>query len=698
MSAARSDHRLASLLNPSAVAVVGATDRLGAFTGDTVHNLLRFGFPGAVHPVNPNRTEVAGLPCVPSLRDLSTPVDCAVLAVGADRVIDVLADCVATGIHSAIVTASGFGEGGAGPTGVARRADLDAFLVEHPMALLGPSTTGLINLADAFVPRAATNLLAADQLRAGPVAVISQSGASNNIVFNRAQEHGLGVGLAVATGLQANVSVWDVVDYTLLDDRYSVLAVLVEELGPPQVWRRYLAAARESGRSVVVCKVGRSDRGAAAVATHSGSIAGIWDAQEQALRDAGAILVDDLDQLWEVAALCASWGPPTGPVRLGAVAMSGGEGALITDLADAADLEMPDVSAEFEAVVADNLTLTRGSNPFDPSGEVLGRPRVLEPVLRSFLSEASFDRVLVAWHILDDHVLTDAWPQVLALFAEQRHRVVVSGWPLSGLPAWRRLCTADGPPLVAGSHRAVAAIAAYARGATSAGSGVAPPPVARWTARMDAASSYLEVREILAGLGVDFGAGRVVGTADDAAAAAREYGYPLVLKVDGPSIRHKSAAGLVAVGLRSEEQVRAAYERLAGPADAPTVVVAEEHVLGELQLFLGVRVDEEIGPILLVGSGGSAVEFLGDVVVGPPRPAEFAELLGRSAIGRFLLDRAPGTVAGLTEMSSALLELCGDDRVRSVELNPVVVDLTSGRVRAVDARVGLAPDPTGRDR
>lgn len=698
MSAARSDHRLARLLNPSAVAVVGATDRLGAFTGDTVHNLLRFGFPGAVHPVNPNRTEVAGLPCVPSLADLSAPVDCAVLAVGADRVIDVLADCVAVGIDSAIVTASGFGEGGAGASGVARRAALDAFLAEHPMALLGPSTTGLINLADAFVPRAATNLLAADQLRAGPVAVISQSGASNNIVFNRAQEHGLGVGLAVATGLQANVSVWDVADYVLLDDRYSVLAVLVEELGPPQVWRDRIAAARESGRSVVVCKVGRSDRGAAAVATHSGSIAGAWDAQEQALRDTGAILVGDLDQLWEVAALCAAWGPPTGPVRLGAVAMSGGEGALITDLADAADLEMPDVSAEFEAVVADHLTLTRGSNPFDPSGEVLGRPGVLEPVLRSFLNEVAFDRVLLAWHILDDHVLTDAWPKVLELFAEQRHRIVLSGWPLSGLPAWRKLCTTDGPPFVAGSHRAVTAIAAYARGAASAGGGVTKTPVAPWAAPMDRSSSYLEVREILTGLGVAFGAGRVVNTADEAVSAARDYGYPLVLKVDGPSIQHKSAAGLVAVGLRTEEQVRAEYERLAGPADAPNVVVAEEHLLGELQLFLGVRVDEEIGPVLLVGSGGSAVEFLGDVAVGPPRSANLAELLGRSAIGAFLLDRAPGTLTGLAAMSSALLELCGDGRVRSVELNPIVVDLTSGRVRAVDARVGLAPESSDQDR
>ena len=680
-------HRLSRLVAPSSVAVVGATDRLGTFTGATVHNLRRYGFRGPIRPVNPRRSEVSGLPCFESISDLPGSTDCAIITVAADRVIGVLEDCVAAGIDSAIVAASGFGEGGAGPLGVVRRTALNDFLDRHPMALLGPSTTGLINLADAFVPRAATNMLPPESVHAGPIAVISQSGAANNAVFNRAQDHGVGIGLSIATGLQATVSIWDAMDYAVTDGRYSVVALLAEELGNIDRWQPAIAAARSNGCSVVVCKLGRSERGAAAVATHSGSIAGRWRAQEQALRDAGALIADDLDQLWELSSLCEAWGPPSESVGLGVVSTSGGEGALVTDLADASGIDMPDVSEEFKEYVKERLTLTQGANPFDPSGEILSRPELLEPILSSFFAQPEFNRVLVAWHVLDENVLQGIWADLQSLFERHRTTVVLSGWPLSGLPGWRKLTGTNGPPMIPGSHRAVAAIARYSEGARQPTSVPAAHTNSRQR-RFDLGATYFEARLVFKDLGVPFGSHRRVDTELEAVEAITELGLPVVLKADVDSTVHKSAAGLVATGLRSEEQVRLAYRILRESAPYAPVVI-EEHLLGDLQVFIGLQVDPEVGPVLLFGPGGVAVEILGGTSFGPARSGAIEALLSASPFGQFLSDRAPKALADLRLAALALIALTDDDRVASAELNPMIVNLTSGTALAADARIRL---------
>jgi acetate---CoA ligase (ADP-forming) len=679
---------LARLLAPASVAVVGASEGLGGFTGSCVHNLLRYGFTGRIHPVNPRRAEVLGLTCHPSLAEVPGPVDSAVLLVGADRVLPVLEDCVAAGIDNVIVAASGFGEGGAGPAGLARRRALDAFLDRHRITLLGPSTTGVVNLFDRYVPRAATNMIGPDGVVPGPVAVVSQSGASSNIVFNRAQDHGLAVGLAVATGLQATLTTWDVVEHLATDDRVRVLALIVEELGPAAVWRPRVQAAAAAGQQVVLCRVGTSDRGAAAAASHTGAVAGHWRSQRAALLDAGVLVVDDLDQLWEVAALCAAWGPASAPARLGVVALSGGEGALISDQATAAGIAMPDPSDAFVGLVGKHLTLTRGANPFDPSGEILGKPDLLVPMLEQFFDDPAFDRVLLAWHVLDQNVLPAQQEALDDLFARYRHRLVVTAWPLSTLDGWHRLAGPGAPPLLPGSHRAVAALARWSGSAPIMA--VAPAVTAPVTLPARLGTGYHEVRELLAGLGVPFGPARRAEGEDAAAAAAAAIGPPVVLKSDVDSITHKSAAGLVELGLVADDQVRAAWRRLHAATGSATVIV-EAQLTGELQVFLGARRDLDAGPVLVFGSGGSAVEYLDDIGM-VPAGADPRRAIAASRVGRFLADHTPAVTDALADMLAALGGVVTDPRIAAVEVNPVMVDLRRGTALAVDARIELSSD------
>ena len=184
---------LESLLRPAAIAVIGATEDIRTYAGAPLHNLVGHGFRGAIYPVNPRRAVVQGIPAYPTVLDVPGPIDTAVIAVPSDAVLGVLAQVVQAGARSATIVSSGFGEEAAGPRGKVRHAELDALIRASGIRVLGPNTTGLVNLADGYVPRAAHNQLDPADVRAGGAALITQSGACGNVVFNRAQAHGVGI-------------------------------------------------------------------------------------------------------------------------------------------------------------------------------------------------------------------------------------------------------------------------------------------------------------------------------------------------------------------------------------------------------------------------------------------------------------------------------------------------------------------------
>lgn len=374
---------LDSLLRPSSVAVVGASDEPFVFSGAPLHNLRAHGFTGAIYAVNPRRTTVQGLPCHPSILDVPGDVDTVVITVPAAAAVEVLAQCEQRGVRSATVVSTGFGEEGAGPAGLRNAARLRAFVEQARIRLLGPNTAGLINLLDGYVPRAAVNHLAPQDLRTGPVALITQSGACSNILFNRAQAHGVGIGLMAATGDEEDITVWELVRHVLADERISVVMVVTESVGDPELIR---AAARESRRlakPIVHLRLGSSELGSAVVLTHSGSIAGDAVVAREAFRQWGIVEVDDFDQLWQTARLFEVWGAPSGSTSsTGVFAFSGGEAALVADHASRFGLELPAPPPAFEACVADNLAYAKAANPFDATGELVGRPDKLASTLR----------------------------------------------------------------------------------------------------------------------------------------------------------------------------------------------------------------------------------------------------------------------------------------------------------------------------
>lgn len=679
-------HRdLSMLLNPSSVAVVGANDNPEAFTGGTVLNLRRHRFAGEVYPVNPRRDMVGGYQAYPDLGALPGPIDLAVVVLKASMVVPVLNQAVEAGAKAAIVVSSGFGEGSADAEGRQRAAELQEFVSQTGMPILGPSTTGMVNLNDSFVPRAVTNHLDPAKLRTGPVALISQSGAAGNAVFNRAQSHGVGVGLAVATGMQANVTVWDIARVAIEDPRISTLAMLVEDLGTPDDYEEVLRSAATAGKPVVLLRTGRSAGGRSAIATHTGSLAGNWAIEREMLQALGVIIAGDLDQLWELASIAMHWGtPPTGQLKLGAIGLSGGEGAVIADHADDVGITMPPVTAEFTRLVGQKLTLAGAGNPFDPTGEMAGRQQDAIDVLTGFVTCNDYDAHILALNAQEEPAKDGLFDQMLVALAKTGKRVGVSYWEIPGFSDGLegRLATFPGPALPS-SGRMIDAVGAWSKArpvAPSAAHEISATPQLKVSGMQD----YWSARAALGEIGVPFAAAMLVHDAKAAAHVAEGIGYPVVLKANVLSTTHKAAAGLVRLGVTDEASLIRHFNEICRTGDG---VVVEKAIMFSNSLILGTIFDPHIGPVVMVGSGGGAAEQLRDTAVCPIRllTKEAApDTLRKTAVGKFLELREPERFSQVADLIFTLGHAVGGQPI-SVDVNPVVITPTG--IIALDARI-----------
>ncbi|HEX6870470.1 MAG TPA: acetate--CoA ligase family protein, partial [Micromonosporaceae bacterium] len=635
---------LGSLIAPASVALIGATDDATTFAGAPLANLLRHGFTGAIYLVNPRRDEIRGVKCYPSLDALPEVPQAAVVTLGADRALVALAECGKAGVQLATVVSSGFGEGAAGAEGQQRQAKLANLLANKSLRLLGPNTTGVVNLWDGYVPRAAYNHLSPESLRAGAVALVTQSGACSNVVFNRAQAAGVGVGCVVTTGAQADLSIWEVGAALLRDPRVRVLLMVAEDMADVMGLEALADTAARQGKSVVLLKLGQTSAGQAAVLAHSASLAGDARVQRAACRSLGVHWVSDFDALWELAELVQSWGPPEpGPARLGVLAFSGGEGALIADAASRAGLDLPPPGERLREVVSRQFAFADATNPFDPSGEVIGRPDLLEGAVRAFVEDEAFAEVLIASPIFGPALAGKLYPPVIAAVADAPARVALSSWPVPGLSDdQRETLRSMRRPVFDSSVRAVAAIAAYHDVLHPASVRPAEPRPDPLSVPVHPDASYWSVRQALVDAGVEFSVARRCQSEEAAVAAAAEIGLPVVAKADVASSSHKSLRGLVLVGLTTEHQVRQAYRGLT--EQRPYGVVVEAQASGEIQLIVGLHRDPHFGPVLVLGSGGITVDRLADTAVVVMRYSQEGDILtafGQTASGHTISTRAP---------------------------------------------------------
>ncbi|MBI5720859.1 MAG: acetate--CoA ligase family protein [Burkholderiales bacterium] len=700
MSAAPTRPSLTPLFEPRAIAVYGASSDPTKIGGRPLDFLKSSGFDGPLYPINPKSAQIQGLPSFPTVSAVPGPVDLAIVAVPAPGVLGALEDCVAKGVRGAVVLSSGFAE--VGGDGVQWQAGITALARRSGLRVVGPNCMGLINvrrrLLGTFTPSAA-----GFGLVPGRISLVSQSGAFGGYCLSLIRQRGLGLNLWVTTGNQSDVDFADCVDHFARDDGTQVIVGYLEAATDRQRLFDALALARENGKRVVVMKVGRSEAGAQAAASHTASLAGSDAVYDGVFRQFGVLRARSIDELFDVAYAASQPVPVPQGRRTGLLTVSGGVGALMADVADDCALDVAPMPEDAQRKLKAILPFCGPRNPVDMTAQLVNDLSLFERNFELMLEAGRYDVIVAFLSSVGQVVelsskLLEQLKKVLQRFPDRA--VIVSAL---ASPEVRKLFETAGVVLFDEPTRAVRAAAALVHYGEQARAGArqspptlpagALPPPAR-------AVNEVEAKAVLASAGIAVVRERVA--ADEAAAlrAARELGYPVVLKIASADIAHKSEIGGVIVGLADEAQVREAYATLmerartrAPRARLEGVVVAQMAGKG-VETILGVARDPVFGAVVMFGVGGIFVEAFKDVAF---RVAPFGVEQARAMIaevkGRVLLAGVRGQPAADEEaLAQAITALsvyaaAHAEAIESIDINPLVV-LPKGRgVLALDALI-----------
>lgn len=657
--------KLRRLLTPERIAMFG-----GEPVAEAIRQCRRIGFGGEIWPVHPRRDSIEGIPCYPDVAALPTAPDAAFLAVPRESTVAVLEELRTRGTAGAVCHASGFAE--VGPYGAELQQRLAA--VAGDMAVIGPNCIGVLNYLDGAA-------LWSDQhgghrVSRG-VALITQSGnIAQNITMQR---RSLPVAQVITLGNAAVTGVADVVAAASRDPRITAIGLHLEGLGDVADFSRAALEALRRGVPIVALKTGSSPLGARMNLSHTSSLAGSDVLCDALFRRLGIARVDELPTFVETLKLLHVHGP-LADVGIASASCSGGEAALIADIAQRHGAELPELPDQ----TADRLRSILGegvhvANPLDYHAYIWGDEQAQRECFTALL-EAGFAMNLL---LLDvpraDRCSTEQWRTTANAFAAARAATGARACVVSSLPEGipddlGEELVAQGVAPMQGMANCVRAIAAAGRIGTAQRnlSSVILPDPPRELEPGDALGER-DGKEVLTSWGVDVPPG-VLATAEQAPAAAAELGFPVVVKASG--IAHKSEAGAVRVDLPDTGSVRDAVASMAGLADEFLVERMVQQAV--VELIVGVRRDARFGLALTLGSGGVLVELLRDSVT-VLLPAGRAEIEGALRSLRIwpLLEgfrgRPAGDVPAVVNAISAIAEHARRDHVVELDVNPLLV-------------------------
>ncbi|MBC9177004.1 acetate--CoA ligase family protein [Pseudoroseomonas ludipueritiae] len=694
---------LAPLFDPRSVVLVGASERAASVGGRTLANIVDHSdFRGTLHLVNATRPEVRGLACHRRVADLPSAPELAVIAVPAAGVMEALRECAAIGVKICVILTSGFGE--TGEEGRAVETEMKALAQSTGMRLYGPNCPGVTNinkrLGFTFSPAFK------DDLRPGPIGLATQGGGLGRNLM-QAMERGAGFALWCSTGNEVDLQVADFIHYMAGAPDVQVIGTILEGIkdGP-----RFLAAARaaaEAGKPVVALKVGRSEYGMKAAASHTASLTGSAEVNSAAFRQMGIIEVDDVDELVDVASLLARGRPQRG-ARIAVFGSSGGACALAADMVGQAGIVLAGFAPETTATLAEKLpSFAALGNPVDTTTVTLTNPSVIEETLAAVANDPAVSLVMLPMPL-------DYGPVSLTVAERMAAAQRLSPVPL--VPVWmsertgaayRHFAEAEMVPIrslrnAAKAFRRFIDRGEWEPGAMPRGMGAGPPGPTRTL-------SEAEGKAMLRSSGLVVPEGRIARSDTEAVEIAAELGFPVAVKIASADILHKSDIGGVVLGLRTAEAVRAAFEavREAARRHEPAAridgaLVERMAPSGGQEILLSVSRDPVLGQVMTCGLGGIHVELLRDVSrrLLPVDAAEAGRML-RELRGFPLLQglrgAAPCDLEALCAAMAAVSALveARPEGIEEIEINPLRVGAAGEGAWVLDTVVTLREKDAG---
>ncbi len=693
---------LKPFFEPRSVAIIGASASPDKLSFGILKNLMSYGYQGGIYPVNPKVEEILGLPCYPEISQVPEPVDLAVIVLASKIIPSILEDCGKRGIKAAIVISGGFKE--VGEEGRGLEIEILKIAARYHIRLIGPNCVGTMNLVTGLN----TTFIKGIPTRGG-IGFISQSGAVCGGVVDHVVNKGIGFSHFLSLGNEADVNETDMIEYLGADEDTRVIAAYVEGI---QDGQRFLNTTREvtQNKPVVVLKAGRSDEGAKAVSSHTGSLAGSHAAYQAAFRQSGAIEVFSTTDLLNTAMALDWLNLPQGN-KVAIVTNSGGPAALASDSLAAYGLRLASLSPETQTKLSEKLNPSaQTANPVDMLGGANEDDFTF--ALEMVLADPGVD---IALPILVPQALVspEKVAQAIAQTSKKYEKPVITC--LMGMESIQEardilhqnhVPMVDFPELIgvmfgALYQRSVMKKDTGRNSTVEIKSGKALVKASFGKQPLKKVWGEHETRTILSAYGIPLVEGGLVATVQEGLKLAGSMGYPVVMKVASAQLLHKSEAGVVKVGIADDQAFTDAYAELVDKANRydpkamiDGILVEKMAPKGE-EVIIGMKRDAGFGPMLMFGMGGIFVELFKDVAfrIAPISAAEADEMIRDTKAFQLLNGWRGGIHYDMKAITEAILRLgqlaLDFPQIQEIEINPLRVLVEGAGALGLDCRMIL---------
>ena len=685
---------LETFFSPKAVAVIGASRDPHKLGYGVIRNLIEYKFRGDIYPVNKHASEILGLNCYASIEELPDGVDLAVVVVPAGVVPDVLKQCGKRSITNAIVVSGGFSE--TGSEGAELEDELKKVAKENGIRIIGPNCIGTI---DTHTPVNTTFVVGMPQQ--GEIGFISQSGAMVAAVIDWARGAGVGFSRIVSLGNQADVTETEMMDVVGSDSQTKVITAYAEGISDGKLFLEK-AEALSLKKPFVILKGGRSEKGAAAVSSHTGALAGSEVAYSAAFRKAGVLEAGTMEEMFDWARALA-WQPLPKGKRIAVLTNAGGPAILAVDAIVKAGLEIAELSDETRAYLKSRLPKAASVN--NPVDVLAGSgPATYTLALEALLSDETVDAVLVI-QAPQDWFLPVSLAEVVGETAGLHNKpVIASIMGKASVDEALNILHKRRVPNVAFPERAASIFKAMIQRK-------------EWMEMIDFRNKHfsgIDKRdvnglikenkwdELVQEYGIKLPAQKVAATMNDAIRISTDIGYPVVMKMISDKFSHKTDIGGVKAGLRSENEVREAWSSITEAAEENQAkmkgVLIQKMIENGQEVIVGIKRDPQFGAMILFGTGGTDVELYKDTstAIAPLCEIEAQKLIDDTIAGRKMQGWRNAPKADIEAVKETLIAMSylavHYPEISELEINPLYVMKEGSGVIAVDVRGSIVND------
>jgi acetyltransferase len=704
---------LSRLLDPESVAIIGVSENPSRIGGRLFKYLTKHQYKGRLALVNPKYQELNAVVCYPSVSGIPFPIDCALIAVPEKNVLSVLSDCADSNVSSAVIFSSGFAE--MGPSGKETQNKIKELARTKNLRVCGPNCIGLINFNN-HVALSFSQLLEIETLLPGNIGFISQSGALGGSMVNRAQDSKIGLSYFISSGNEADLEVSDYIKYLVLHDQNTkVIAAVIEGFKDGVKFIEAADLALTHQKPLIVLKIGETEVGQKAAASHTGSMTGSDAVIDAVFSQKGVIRVHNYDELFQTASLFSKGRIPQGG-KVGILTSTGGGGIIMADYYTKLGLTVPEPSLETQDLASKEIAaFGKVANPFDLTGQIFSDPDMFKRCMKLFVEDDNFDIVQVNVSMVAGQSSEQRASMLLESIGEST-KPIVSWWAAGSLSEpGIRLLNGSEVALFRSPERCAAAVKFLVEYYQFLKTYSDPAPPASITvdsisaqkaedllAAGDKNLSEHQSKALLDLYGIPVTRERVAKSPQEAARLAEEIGFPVALKIDSPDILHKSEAGAIRLGVNSQEEVSRLYNEIIANATThnPNAkingLLVQEMILDGTEVMIGMSQDSQFGPTIAFGLGGIFVEILKDISlrVAPLSPADTEQMV-KEIKGYPILTGVRGKrrsdIEAIVDVLRRISRLAQDwkDTISEIDINPLIVFDEGRGVKAADALIIL---------